>query len=151
MCLKVKFESRTNYYDDKPSAAARKIKKIAEKDIDVIKLLLVTNKGIFSPYLKFEFKLNETLKARFSYSYSCANCIGVDKYINQLNIERGLHSLKNISAAEKWKKIHFEDYKMVKYFKGIIPKGSFYFIDEETGEMCSNQLIVTETYYKKKK
>lgn len=141
MCLVVNFNSRTEYYKNKPSEGARRAMKIANKDIKVIKILR-RRKGIYyTPFQNFVIVLNHIYSAKFKYSSLNVNenfgsTDKNDLFINDLHIEDGLHSCANLDRARRYKRW----YCLGQYYDAIIPKGSKYF--EQDGLICSNQLKI---------
>lgn len=63
-------------------------------------------------------------------------------------IEQGLHSFSNVSRAMKYAFKKIDTYRTVDVFlfEGVIPKGSWYY-ENEDGEIASDQIIINKKLF----
>ena len=107
--------------------------KTASKGFYVYKFLKKNNE---SPYKDFLWEKGY----RYIETFSFSTCM------TYFDVERGLYSFKTIKDAKVYQKkngyavgdsVHKDRVKLVTMW---IPRGAEYFIDEGTGEICSNKL-----------
>ncbi len=135
--------------------------KVAKEDMTVYKVMqrspsLVNYKGeevfprdrFFSPFRFEEYSLGQTIKSGFSYGLVS----GVGGFLPKFSVERGIHSLPTIDAANKMKPYTRDQYFQTIIVKCVIPKGARYHEgywgfsgkDDYIPNIVSNQLTFVE-------
>ena len=103
---------------------------VAKEDITVYKYLQY---GMVSPYWGYQYALgyhyyqNGPVQEHFSGYLSGS--------YNYISIYRGLHAYTSLKAIRRTK---YPDIIV----ECTIPRGALYYVNEESGEICSNELII---------
>lgn len=138
MCLIVKEKIETR----REAREFAKNRLVAKKNIRVYKLLEIPYgflgeiKTYLSPYRGFVYTLGQTYSAKLSCNFSFGGPPNFH-YNWQININKGLHSYRNIDAATNQ---HLARNSYIEIIEMYIPKGAEYFLGEKD-EIVSSKLV----------
>jgi hypothetical protein len=111
--------------------------RIAKEDIQVIKVFVQIGSETLSPNMGFKYKLNKVYKQGILWPLL---------NILRVQINRGFHAYSKDRYCLVRERVDYaryiDDYR--KFFICIVPKGSYYFVDDNRGEIVSNRIVVSE-------
>lgn len=110
---------------------------IAEKPIEVLKLLNEDYGRLVSPYWEYEYELGKLVTAEIDTPTLTYGYFGRHYF----SINKGLHSYKESFYDSRFSRMTF----LQKCFNAIIPEGSLYYFGDDF-DIVSNQLIVLNKY-----